>query len=268
MKAFDFIEHALVKIKTFQLSRSARMPAVFLALLFAGLPVSGYTADRLVVKNTEGSKTFRVQDDGFVFTSRSFNAQGQAPYIGLDETGPGNKSAFLVLKYKWVQLQRRAQGFGGWEATPFGIHIDAPSVSFCVDHTGYAGFGVIPAYPLEMASGAHVTLGGVWTNASSRQYKQDIKELTEAEALDVLKKLRPVKFSYKVDSEEKHVGFIAEDVPELVATRDRKGMSTMDVVAVLTKVVQEQQKTIAELSKKVAEFEKSVGLRTVAVDLK
>jgi len=76
-----------------------------------------------------------------------------------------------------------------------------------------------------------------------------------------------VKFSYKADLEEKHVGFIAEDAPELVATKDRKGMSPMDVVAVLTKVVQEQRQTIVELSKKVAEFEKSVGLRTVAVDL-
>ena len=33
-------------------------------------------------------------------------------------------------------------------------------------------------------------------------------------------------------------------------------MSSMDVVAVLTRVVQEQQKTIAELSKKVAQLEK------------
>lgn len=40
------------------------------------------------------------------------------------------------------------------------------------------------------------------------------------------------------------MGFIAEDVPELVATKDRKGMSPMDVVAVLTKVVKEQQEAI------------------------
>jgi hypothetical protein len=33
-------------------------------------------------------------------------------------------------------------------------------------------------------------------------------------------------------------------------------MSSMDVVAVLTRVVQAQQKTIAELSRKVAELEK------------
>ena len=38
---------------------------------------------------------------------------------------------------------------------------------------------------------------------------------------------------------EKRVGFIAEEVPDLVATKDRKGLSPMDIVAVLTKVVQE-----------------------------
>ncbi len=43
------------------------------------------------------------------------------------------------------------------------------------------------------------------------------------------------------------MGFIAEDVPELVATKDRKGLSPMDIVAVLTKVVQRQQKEIEEL---------------------
>ena len=35
-------------------------------------------------------------------------------------------------------------------------------------------------------------------------------------------------------------GFIAEEVPELISTKDRKGLSSMDIVAVLTKVVQEQ----------------------------
>jgi hypothetical protein len=66
------------------------------------------------------------------------------------------------------------------------------------------------------------------------------------------------------------VGFIAEDVPELVSTKDRKHMTPMDVVAVLTKVVQDQQKslreqqeilreqqeTISQLKEKIMELEK------------
>ena len=130
-----------------------------------------------------------------------------------------------------------------------------------IDSSGYVGIGRrSPSYPLHMASGAYVTTGGVWTNASSREYKKEIKDLTSVEAMDTLKGLNPVKFSYKASSDERHVGFIAEDVPELVASKDKKGMSSMDVVAVLTKVVQEQQKTIAELSKKLDKLERELKL--------
>lgn len=112
---------------------------------------------------------------------------------------------------------------------------------------GNVGIGVVaPAYPLQMKSGAHVTAGGVWTNASSRDYKEDISDLSGDAADQVLDGLTPVSFTYKGTDGERHVGFIAEDVPELVATPDRKGLSSMDVVAVLTKVVQSQKKLIEE----------------------
>jgi hypothetical protein len=97
---------------------------------------------------------------------------------------------------------------------------------------------------------------GTWNDASSIQYKENIERLTADEAVETLEGLSPVKFNYKKHKEEKHVGFIAEEVPELVATKERKSMSPMDVVAVLTKVVQEQQKTIAELKKEIAELKK------------
>ena len=51
---------------------------------------------------------------------------------------------------------------------------------------GKVGIGTPnPTFPLHMASGAHVTEGGVWTNASSRALKTRIKDLPEPEALDV-----------------------------------------------------------------------------------
>jgi len=116
---------------------------------------------------------------------------------------------------------------------------------------GYVGIGTQdPAYPLVMASGAHVTTGGVWTNASSREYKDNIKRLKVEDAIGTLLGLNPVTFSYKVSPEENHVGFVAEEVPNLVATKDRKGLSPMDIVAVLTKVVQEQQDSLKELRAK------------------
>ena len=40
-------------------------------------------------------------------------------------------------------------------------------------------------------------------------------------------------------------------MPDLVATKGRKGMVSMEVVAVLTKVVQQQQEMIAKLNEEV-----------------
>jgi hypothetical protein len=117
-----------------------------------------------------------------------------------------------------------------------------------IDRDGNVGIGMSrPLHPLEMASGAHVTAGGVWTNNSSRADKENIHELTLEDALHALAELEPVRFNYIADSDETHNGFIAEDVPELVAMTDREGVSTMDIVAVLTRVIQEQQRRIEEL---------------------
>ena len=129
------------------------------------------------------------------------------------------------------------------------LTIGAGSVDrITIDGSGNVGIGQErPTRPLEMASGAHVTTGGVWTNHSSRQAKENIADLTSEEALAVLAGLEPVRFNYKVDAEDQYLGFIAEDVPELVASKDRTGLSAMDIVAVLTKVVQAQQERVDAL---------------------
>ncbi len=117
-----------------------------------------------------------------------------------------------------------------------------------IDRDGNVGIGVSrPAHPLQMASGAHVTSGGVWTNSSSRDKKENISAISAEQAMAVLAGLEPVRFNYRDERHEEYVGFIAEDVPELVANQDRKTLSTMDIVAVLTKVVQAQQQKIEQL---------------------
>jgi hypothetical protein len=65
-----------------------------------------------------------------------------------------------------------------------------------------------------------------------------------------------VTFAYKANPAETSVGFIAEDVPDLLATTDRKGLSSMDVVAVLAKVIQEQQRTIEDLQARMEQLER------------
>jgi hypothetical protein len=120
-----------------------------------------------------------------------------------------------------------------------------------IDRDGNVGIGLSrPEYPLEMASGAHVTTGGVWTNSSSREKKENIISLPVDEATAALMAMEPVVFNYKSEAGENYVGFIAEDVPELVAVSDRDAISAMDIVAVLTRVVQDQQSKIKELEER------------------
>ncbi|HEV8433444.1 MAG TPA: tail fiber domain-containing protein [Thermoanaerobaculia bacterium] len=124
---------------------------------------------------------------------------------------------------------------------------------------GNIGIGVIaPTNPIQHSSGAALTAGGVWTNASSRALKENITDLGADEAKAAFDQLAPVKYDYKVDPSEKHVGFIAEDVPELVAMKGHKSLSPLDIVAVLTKVVQEQQKTIDDLTSRLKKVEGEV----------
>ncbi len=94
---------------------------------------------------------------------------------------------------------------------------------------------------------AQLTSAGAWTDASSRVFKSHIRPLETVEASIVLKDLAPVRYFHNSSSDER-LGFIAEDVPDLVATQGREGVAPMDIVAVLTKVVQEQQRRIDDLA--------------------
>lgn len=119
-----------------------------------------------------------------------------------------------------------------------------------------------PVHPLQVGTnagngnGAHLTAAGVWTNGSSRENKEHIYSLDYAAASGALATLEPVRYKGRDSNDgEEYLGFIAEDVPALVAMNDRKGLSAMDFVAVLTKVVQEQQRALTALSARVAELE-------------
>ncbi|MCF8128423.1 MAG: tail fiber domain-containing protein [Deltaproteobacteria bacterium] len=232
------------------------------------IPISAFGADKLVVKNEAGATTFKVEDNGSISSaarllSNGASEWGSAPFVlGQDKLNRG-----IVITDKAASNQKNI--YFGWNpgetheyAELFALQENVAWMNLVfAPNGGNVGIGTkSPSYPLQMGSGAYVSIGGVWTNASSREYKTDIKALTKDEAMDAFKKLSPVKFCYKADGQEKHVGFIAEDAPELVATKDRKGMSSMDVVAVLTKVVQEQQKTVQEQRATIAELSRRLAL--------
>lgn len=121
-----------------------------------------------------------------------------------------------------------------------------------------------PAYPLQVGNsssngnGAYVSVGGVWMCASSRDLKENIQDISAAEALTALNKLEPKSFQYKNEPNEEYLGFIAEDVPEMVANQDHKSLSAMDFAALLTKVVKIQQERLDAQERKIQELESSL----------
>jgi hypothetical protein len=139
------------------------------------------------------------------------------------------------------------------------------TVRVLIDNNGEIGLGTIastganPDAPIHWSNGvntARLSAVGVWESSSSRKAKEHIENLTSEAAFQVLKELQPVTYNYKVLPSYGKVGFIAEDVPDLVATPTRDSLSALDIVAVVTKVVQEQQKTIDQLNARIAEIEK------------
>jgi Chaperone of endosialidase len=138
-----------------------------------------------------------------------------------------------------------------------------PVERMTVKNNGFVGIGTSnPTHLIQLSGGAYSD-GATWVNASSRALKENIKDLSAGDAMAAFTKLEPVTFNYRADKTQGHVGFIAEDVPALVAMKDRKGLSALDIVGVLTKVVQEQQKTITELTARVNKLQQEMNAKGV-----
>jgi hypothetical protein len=131
-----------------------------------------------------------------------------------------------------------------------------PTTRLHIDYSGQFGINTAPVggHEIHTLTGAY-EMSGTWVNGSSRELKDRIAPLSADAATQALASLEPVTFVYKTDSGQPRVGFIAEDVPELVAMKDRKGLSPMDIVAVLTKVVQQQRQQLATQHRKLLEQE-------------
>ncbi len=239
--------------------------------------------------------TLRLQQDGSGgWTPQTWDVAGNESNFFIRDVTNGSKLSFRIQpNTPNSTLCLRADGsvgIGTW-SPDYAMEMEKTGVNaaFVLDRTdgamnyinatdSFGNFGTVNNYPLRlvvdaawrmrlnadnsltMKNGAALSSGGVWQNASSRALKENIEDLPAEQALETLEALSPVTFNYRAEQEESHVGFIAEDVPDLVASKDREKMSPMDVVAVLTKVVQEQQKTIAELQKRLTELERQAQI--------
>ncbi|MCK7470013.1 MAG: tail fiber domain-containing protein [Desulfomicrobium escambiense] len=251
-------------------------------------PLTVYGADRLMVKDGNGNTKFVVTDAGMVGVGlAAARIQGR-----LLRRGGHHRTRHVWTRHVTAPFLPAGGDTGGWltSASDNNFFVSSgamwngagwmqksPDGKAVIAGSGGSGYRVItrqgcavgaictPTTRLTIDYTGKLTLGGgaysdgaSWFDASSREYKDNIRELSAAEAGKALEELNPVTFSYKTNPGEQHVGFIAEDVPALVATGDRKGLSAMDIVAVLTKVVKEQKEMIEAQTKEIQDLRRTM----------
>jgi hypothetical protein len=89
-------------------------------------------------------------------------------------------------------------------------------------------------------NGAYLTVGGSWTNASSRQFKEDVEIVSGEEILRKLRELEVPRWRYR-GTTETHIGPIAEPFHALFGLgdgRDSSHISTVDASGVALRAVQ------------------------------
>jgi carbonic anhydrase/acetyltransferase-like protein (isoleucine patch superfamily) len=203
--------------------------------------------------DTGGFLTSVLDNNFFMSSGARYDGALVAPNNWVQRSSDG-KSVIQgsgALGYRVFTSQGNAVGAGF-----------APVVRLLIDYNGLFALNAnstVAGHELHTSSGAYLTTSGTWTNASSREYKEAITPLSADTAEKTLAALEPVTFRYKNEADQQRVGFIAEDVPDLVAMKDRKGLSPMDIVAVLTRVVQTQQKQLNALQAELAAMRAGSG---------
>jgi hypothetical protein len=149
----------------------------------------------------------------------------------------------------------------GWNDTDplFEIGIGTGSLdkknAVTVLKNGKVGIGTgksSPTYLLDMDGGGYYNSGtGQWVSVSSRESKQDIRG-NSMDAQEILDQVQLVNFRYRNEVKENsdapyHIGFIAEDTPELLSGKNHDGIYMSDCISLLIAVVKEQQKRIEAL---------------------
>ncbi|MBN1779587.1 tail fiber domain-containing protein [bacterium] len=223
--------------------------------------VGGYSA-------AFGYSTTASGDNSFTANGANDAAGNNASAFGYATTAGGTYSMtagyFTAAGYNAMAVGRWNVGSGStsaWNTTdPLfeignGTGSSARANAVTVLKNGNVGIGnATPGYLLTMEAsggGYYSTADHDWHTGSSRNLKQDIAP-NDIDVLRILNDVQIVKYRYRSQAAENpdapyHVGFIAEDTPEMLTGEARNSMSTGHCVGLLLAIVKEQQKRIEAL---------------------
>lgn len=116
------------------------------------------------------------------------------------------------------------------------------------------------ANPIEHSSGAHLTAGGVWTNASDANLKENFRPVDGAELLEKIEELPVSEWNYKVESDAvTHIGPTAQDFQKVFGVGENdKSISTIDPSGIALAAIKELSKQNRELKDQNARLTKKL----------
>lgn len=105
--------------------------------------------------------------------------------------------------------------------------------------------------PIEHSSGAHLTPGGVWTNASDENLKENFQPVDGAELLEKIDELTISEWNYRTEPDEiKHIGPTAQDFQATFGVgSDGTSISTIDPSGIALAAIKELSKKNQRLEK-------------------
>jgi len=136
---------------------------------------------------------------------------------------------------------------------PFVLNPGAPSNLLVLSAAGIGINNPAPAFPIHHSSGARLTAGGVWTNASSRSLKTAFEAIDPLAVLAKVADLPVQEWRYKVeDASTRHIGPVAEDFQRLFGLGDGESIGTVDAngvaLAAIQGLVQKMDQKDAEIA--------------------
>lgn len=194
--------------------------------------------------------------------------------LGLYSGGGGDWSSgvvlgevddFGVLADKWA-IARQTVGSSSRLQLTYGTseNYAANSQVVSINKTGQVGIGIIPFFPLHMSSGAHCSVGGTWTNASSKSLKENFVQVDRHDILNRLMSMPISRWNYKSEGDTvEHIGPMAEDFAAAfetgehdtsIATVDADGVAIASIQA-LYEIIQEKDDEIRELNARLSAIE-------------
>jgi Chaperone of endosialidase len=147
--------------------------------------------------------------------------------------------------------------------SPFVLYPGTPSNLLVLRNNGIGINNPAPAFPIHHSSGARLTAGGVWTNASSRSLKTGFEAIDPQAVLAKVADLPVQGWRYKVeDASTRHIGPVAEDFQRVFGLGDGESIGTVDAdgvaLAAIQGLVQKVDQALAAKDAEIAELRQEV----------